>query len=188
MTAMSIKPDLSGLYEKLGVTPEGRTISELCRTGLPVRMPKSGGQSSAGGFSSEKMGVVMGTESRTMERAYFRLIDADADFLEFYEQAYRLRLTVTKKDGKKGSFDHIPDLFAIRQSWIGFIEIKTTSKLREKAAEQPTRFVCSAAGKWTSPAAEDALMPTGLGYRIVTEQDINPILVRNLNYLRDFVR
>lgn len=185
---MASKPDFRELYEKLGITAEGRAISELCRTGLPVRMPKSGRQSSAGGFSSEKMGVVMGTESRTMERAYFRLIDADADFLEFYEQAYRLRLSVTKKDGKKGSFDHVPDLFAIRRSWIGFIEIKTTAKLREKATDHPTRFVCSAAGEWTSPAAEDALATTGLGYRIVTERDINPILVRNLNYLRDFVR
>lgn len=134
------------------------------------------------------MGLVMGTESRTMERAYFRLIDADSEFLEFYEQAHRLRLSVTKKDGKKGSFDHIPDLFAIRQSWIGFIEIKTTDKLHEKAAVQPNRFVCSAGGKWTSPAAEAALANTGLGYRIVTEQDINPILVRNLNFLRDFQR
>lgn len=185
---MSPRADLRELYEKLGVTPQGRAISELCRTGLPLRMPRSGRQSSAGGFTSEKMGVVMGTESRTMERAYFRLIDGDADFLEFYEQAYRLRLTVTKKDGKRGSFDHIPDLFAIRRSWIGFIEIKTTAKLQEKAAEQPNRFICSADGKWTSPVAEDALANTGLGYRIVTDQDINPILVRNLNFLRDFVR
>lgn len=185
---MVSKPDLTELYENLGISAAGRAISELCRHGLPVRMPRSGRQTSAGGFSSEKMGVVMGTESRTMERAYFRLIDADADFLEFYEQAYRLRLSVTKKDGKKGSFDHVPDLFAVRNSWMGFIEIKTTQKLREKANDQPTRFVCSAAGRWTSPAAEDALRNTGLGYRIITEVDINPILVRNLNFLRDFVR
>lgn len=185
---MASKPDLTELYETLGISAAGRAISELCRHGLPVRMPKSGRQTSAGGFSSEKMGVVMGTESRTMERAYFRLIDADADFLEFYEQAYRLRLSVTKNDGKKGSFDHVPDLFAVRRSWIGFIEIKTVARLKEKAADQPTRFVCSADGQWISPAAEDALANTGLGYRIVTEQHINPILVRNLNYLRDFVR
>lgn len=185
---MAKKQDFAAHYAALNITPAGVAIAEICRNGLPVRTPWSGAQTSSGGFASKKMGLTLGFESRTLERAYFRLVENDDDVFEFYEQAYQLRLKVIRKDGRACSYTHVPDLFMIRRDWIGFVEIKDTEKLKAKAEEQPNRFVQREDGTWYSPAAEEALAGTGLGYRVVTDRDINPILVRNLNFLGDFRR
>ncbi len=186
--SVSNRENLQSLYQQLGITPEGTAIIEAIRIGEPVRAQTSGPQSSSGGFSSAKMGFVIGFESRTLEFAYLRGLECDKKVLEIYDQPYHLRLSVTRHDGQRCGYTHAPDFLVIAEAWIAFIEVKPTPELEEKATKQPDRFKQAKDGSWSSPAAEAALAGTGIQYRVITDRDINPILVRNLSFLSDFRR
>lgn len=185
---MSKRESLQSLYELLKITLEGVAIVERIRAGDPVRAQSSGAQSSAGGFASSKMGFVVGFESRTLEFAYVRTKEAAKDVLEIYDQPYHLRLRTARADGREATYTHVPDFLLIEKSAIAFVEVKPSYKLEEKASKDPRRFTKSAEGRWSSPAAEEALAGTGICYRVVSDREINPILVRNLSFLADFRR
>lgn len=180
------RPSFEDLYGRLDLSPEGRTIVEQVRSGQPVRNPKSGSQSSAGIFPSDLMGRTIRFESRTLELAYLKLNENRLDLLEYYEQPYQLRLKVRRKDGHAGLAMHTPDLLEISETQIAFVELKYEERLMKKAEEQPGRFQKRPDGGWWSPAAEEALAGTGIGYRVVTERQLNPILLRNITFLMDF--
>lgn len=185
---MNREPFPTSFYAGLGISAEGITIIERVRHGLPVRNTVSGGQTSAGCFMSEKMQVGIGVESRTLEMAYTKKLDFDDTVLEFYEQAHALRLKVRRADGQMCGFSHVPDFLVIRRTGVAFEELKPWSRLEEKAKSQPERFVLNERSAWYSPPAEAALAGTGIQYLIVTDRDINPVLIRNINFLADFRR
>lgn len=180
------RPSFEDLYCRMDLSPEGRAIVEQVRSSQPIRNPKSGSQSSAGIFPSGLMGRTIRFESRTLELAYLKLNENRPDLLEYYEQPYQLRLKVRRKDGHAGLVMHTPDLLEISENESAFIELKYEERLAKKAEEQPGRFQKRPDGAWWSPAAEEALVGTGIGYRLVTEKQINPILLKNINFLMDF--
>lgn len=185
---MSNKNDLQALYESLGLSPEGVAIVEAIRDGNPVRRQATGQQSSAGGFSSSKTGLVIGVESRTLEMAYVRTQEASSDVLEFYDQPYKLRLRTTRADGRSAIYTHTPDFLVIAKGSIAFVELKPEARLAEKASKDPRRFFKKKDQSWTSPAAEEALAGSGIAYRVVSDRDLNPFLIRNITFLSDFRR
>ena len=66
------------------------------------------------------------------------------------------------------------------------VECKSLQELVEDAAKDHPRFVHED-GKWRWPAAEYAAAEIGLGFRVFHSEDVNPLWVRNVQFLSDFL-
>jgi len=171
----------------LNLTAAGAEIVQGIRSGDPVRRPAPGGQNWAGGVYLDLMGFTAGVESRTLERAFYRLAPRHADLLEVFDQPYMLRRTVLRPDGSATPpADHVPDALCIRTTRVHFTECKPWARLLAIQEKYPDKYCLLDDGRWHSPAAERALEGTGIGYEVYTDRDVNPVLLRNVHFLRDF--
>lgn len=171
----------------LGLTVTGAAIVQRIRSGDPVRRPTPGGQNWAGGEYLDLMGFTASVESRTLERAFYRLAPRQEDLLEVFDQPYMLRRIVLRLDGSAmPPADHVPDALCIRKSRVHFTECKPWERLLTIQERYPDKYCLGDDGRWRSSASERALEGTGIGYEIYTDRDINPILLRNVHFLRDF--
>jgi hypothetical protein len=177
------------VWASLGLTEAGATVVNRIRSGDPVRRPRPGAQNWAGAEYLDLMGFTVGVESRTLERAFYRLTPRQSDLLEVFDQPYLLRWSVKRPDGKQlPPSDHVPDALCIRTTRVHFTECKPWARLLAIQEKYPDKYCLGDDGRWRSPAAERALEGTGIGYEIYTDRDINPVLLRNANFLRDYER
>lgn len=154
-----------------------------------MRRPAPGAQNWAGSEFLDLMGFAVGVESRTVERPFYRLVPRQVDVVEIYDQPYHLRLRVLRRDGKVlPPHDHTPDALCIRTNRVHFTECKPWERLVAIQEKYPDKYCLGKDGRWRSSAAERALEGTGIGYEIFTDRDINPTLLRNVNFLTDFER
>lgn len=70
---------------------------------------------------------------------------------------------------------------------MGWVECKPEETLRELHAGGSERFVPDCDGGWRCPPGEEFAAQYGLGFRVCSSKDFNWMLVRNLEFLSDYL-
>ena len=180
---------LAGLekyFKRHGVTKGGREIVLAALTGPPVRRVGGGGGNVIVRYASRKMGRVIQAESRTIELAFVELCEFDSE-VRFY-LCQPGKIFVRRKDSRGHTKGHwvTPDYLVLDGSGFALVECKPVSALRRDAAGVNPRFVRDASG-WRWPAAEEAAVGLGFGFRVFSSEKINPTWHRNTRFLEDFL-
>ncbi len=177
---------LHDLFESLAIPDSGRRIVEHIRTSPPVRATRGGPKNNCGYYSSGKMGLTIQFESSNYELAFIKGWEREVELLEYYDQCIQIKVTYLLKNGRNHAVFHTPDFLCIRNSKIGFVEVKTEAKMAELAEEQPRRYVKGEDGRWHSPPCEAWADEHGLGYWIQTDSLIDRTYIRNLDFLAQY--
>jgi putative transposase len=175
-------------YRKLGLKGEALELIKTIRTSEPVRLVTGWGKSIIGQYPSLKMGRSLQFESSRCELAFIHTMEHDDDVLEMWDQPFELRLTFLSKTGRRVSVPHVPDFFVCRREGAGFIECKTEGQMAQLVEEQPNRYCRGENGAWHCPAAEEAAKELGVTYAIVTTAKIDPVYIRNIEFLQHWLR
>ncbi len=138
------------------------------------------------------MGVIIQTESRTVEFAGAYLMEHDPAILEFWDQPPSITLRYLAKT-KSGQFRptgvlYTPDFFVISEEGAGWEEWKTEEDLRRLAEEMPNRYMLDEKGKWRCPPGEAIAEPLGLSFRVRSSVEIPEIFLRNLRFIAYYLR
>ena len=155
----------------------------------PSRRPSSGVANCSGAYPSQKMGMTIGFESRTLEYARAIRNETDADVLGYVSQLPALKISYKcQRTGRRISYLQRPDFLEIYESKFDIVECKPLSVLRLWQVDRPGFVHQDANGDWRCPAAEAACSELGLNYCLVCEQDLSPIRIKNLRLLTDYIQ
>ena len=173
-------------FKRAGLQQNAQGIIKNIRTSPPSRLVGSGyRQSNASGtFPSQKMGLKLQFESRTLEWPYLYLIEHDEDILEMYDQPPSIKIAYEVK-GTTITHLYTPDFFVLRKDGAGWVELKKATELHELAQKWPSRYVFTA-GKWTCPPGEAHAAQFGLTFTVVTDKDLPKVLIQNYGYLNSY--
>lgn len=183
----NLQLELDVLCRKHGVTDEGRRIIETIRQSDPERNVGSGAGNFSGRFPSVKSRFVQQWESKDGERKRLLEFEYDPNVLEYYAQPMAPKYEYVSKTGRKASGRPTIDFFVISQPFLGWEEFKPESKLIKLAEQNPIRYVRNEDGAWNEPPLVAAALQYGLGFRVATERSIPHVLVRNLDFLREYL-
>ena len=170
------------LLDSQGLTEFGKDLVRQARIDAPVRKVKPGRRHVCVRLPSRKMQRVIVCESRHVEYPFACHCEHDPDVLEFYAQPLRLSLTYVSGQ-RRVRVGYVPDFLVIRKAGAELVECKTEQELARLLHERPERWIRDSDGQPTSPPVLDALEGSGLPYRIVTPQDLNPTELRNADIL-----
>lgn len=175
--------------KKNEITDRARAIVQKIRKSPPARNVQSGRGNVPGRYCSKKMGLTIQWESHTLELAAIFLMEHDPDVLEFFDQpAPKIKLEYIAKSGKKTSFLHTADFFVIRENTAGWEEWKKSVDLPGLAEKMPNRYVQHSSGLWYCPPGQKFAEDYGLTYTVKTSDQVNPILIRNIDFLEDYMQ
>lgn len=180
--------ELLKLFMQQNIFLIGRKVVEHVRTSEPVRRVGGGTHNVATRFASLKMGRVIQAESHKGELPWIYQWEHDPDTAEFYDQPSQVKLTYRNGSGKNISHLSTPDFFLIQTRWMGWVECKPEKDLQESHRSGSERFVPDSNGGWRCPPGEAFAAQYGLGFKVLCDKDVNWILVRNLEYLSDYLR
>tara|TARA_R110001583_G_C5664901_1_gene409972 strand:- start:1459 stop:3969 length:2511 start_codon:yes stop_codon:yes gene_type:complete len=135
------------------------------------------------------MGQTIQAESLSIELPAIYKHEFDRSVLEFYDQpSESLFLEYRSKKGRKVKAKSTADFFVISDEFVGWEEWKPLETVIQLAEDKPERFVFDEAlGRYRSPPAEEYAGRFGLGFRVMTSQDISYRLTENFQYLKDFL-
>jgi len=171
---------------RIRLEPSTRTIIETIRSSPPSRMPRAKRGNVLVDYTSDKMGMVIKAESRTVEFAYLLQCEHDPDVLEIYDQPLSILLRYKDRRGRVQRIAHTPDYFVLRYASAGWVECKKENDLVELAETQPHRYQRDDTGQWRCPPAEAYAQALGLTYSVFSDADINWTLQANWHYLEDY--
>ncbi|MHB9100947.1 MAG: Mu transposase C-terminal domain-containing protein [Sulfuricella sp.] len=180
--------ELLHLYMQQNTPLAGRKAVETIRTSDPVRRVGGGTHNVAVRFASRKMGCVIQAESHKGELPAVYFWEHDPKTLEFYDQPSQVKLTYQNGAGKRVSHLSTPDYFLIQENWMGWVECKPEEKLRESIESGNRRYVPDGNGGWTCPPGEEFAAQFGLGFRVRSTRETNWMLIRNLEFLSDYLQ
>lgn len=180
--------ELQNLCESCGVSENGISWIKAIRNNPPARRVRSSKNSIPCRFPSIKMGQTIQAESHTVELSAIYLMEHDENVLEYWDQPNPpLDLNYFTAKGKTIRTPYTPDFLVISTNFVGFEEWKPKTKLVELVKTQSTRYVAEQQG-YRSPPVEVALAGTGLGYRIRTDAELNPVLISNLKFMSYYLK
>lgn len=179
--------DMLRLYIKQNIPLNGRKVVEHIRNSDPVRRVGGGTHNVTTRFASTKMGRVIQAESHKGELPLIYLHEHDPFTHEFYDQPSETKLSYKSSQGKKVTHRSTPDFFTIQEDWMGWEESKPEEKLQESFDSGSERFIPDGNGGWRCPPGEAFAAQFGLSFRVRSQKDINWILVRNLEFLSDYL-
>ncbi len=185
---MRKKKELTWLYDKLRLPPEGRRLVEHIRHSPPERATEGGRHNVHGSYPSKKMGCTIQFESNNCELGYVIQTEFDAEVREYYCQPHALKHIYLSKLGKKIAHYETTDYLEISEKGISFISCKKEAELLELSSENPSRYVRDESGKWRCPPGEEAASEYGLGFRVVSSAELNPCFLQNLEFLADYIQ
>ena len=174
--------ELEALLDRHDVPEAGRVLVRGAFTGDPARRVGGGSRNMVVRFASRKMGCVIQCESRTVERAFVGRCEHDPKIRLYLCQPCRLPIRVDGSDRRTRTVYVTVDYLVVHEDH-GFmlVECKPESELVNSA-----RFVCDG-GAWRYPALERAAAAPGLKVWVYSSEDINPVWLRNVDFLDDFV-
>jgi putative transposase len=160
------------------------------RSSEPVRSRRSRVGNWTGRYTSDKMGRTIQFESRTEEFPANVSYEHDKTVLEFYDQPSKIEMRYMSGGERPRplAFWHTPDFFILREDGAGWEEWKPQEKLFDLAKSMPNRYQRSEQGKWRCPPGESYAARYGLTYTVRTSDELNPLYLRNLNFLEDYLR
>ena len=179
-------PALERLFERHGVTTTGRRLVLEALRGEPVRRVGGGARNVVVRFASRKVGRVIQAESRTVELAFVYSCEHDANVFFYLCQPVELTVRIVDSRGRRRGIRHVPDFLVLDDTGFACVECKPATALEEDAARPSPRFVRDA-GRWRWPAAEEALAPHGIGHRMYSSDEVNPLWIRNIKFLSDYL-
>jgi putative transposase len=172
-------------HTALELSDEAVTVIEEIRSGDSVRKVGGGNKNVWGRYPSAKMGWTVQFESHTVELPAIYLMEHDTNVLEYYDQPSKIQLDYKSASGRAVGPVTTPDFFVLWRDRTGWEEWKTEADLRDLQSRSPNRWVLDESG-WHCPPGQARAEPLGLVYRLRSEDEINPIVVRNLRWLEDY--
>lgn len=180
--------ELLRLYVQQNIPLIGRKAVETIRASEPVRRVGGGTHNVASRFASRKMGCVIQAESHKGELAAVYSWEHDPKTFEFYDQPSTIKLSYINAAGKRVSHPSTPDYFLIQEEWMGWVECKPEEQLKASHESGNQRFVPDEKGGWRCPPGEEFAVQFGLGFKVRSTQEINWMLIRNLEFLSDYLQ
>lgn len=180
--------ELLRLYIQQDTPLTGRKAVETIRTSEPARRVGGGTHNVATRFASRKMGFVIQAESHKGELPAVYFWEHDPDTYEFYDQPSVIKLTYQNEGGKRITHLSTPDYFLIQESWMGWVECKPEEQLKASHESGNQRFIPDGNGGWRCPPGEEFAAQFGLGFKVRSTQETNWMLVRNLEFLSDYLQ
>ncbi|MFC9542983.1 TnsA endonuclease N-terminal domain-containing protein [Lysinibacillus sp. NPDC056959] len=181
-----MKKDLMKLFLELNIEENVVKKIECIRTSQPSRKVRSSGKNVSGFYPSEKMGVTIQFESRTLELAAIYEKEFDSNVVEYYDQPETFPIRYQNKGRNTGHY-YTPDFFVIEKEWIGYEEWKTEKELANLILKSPGRYCIDETGAFRCPPAEEYAKACGLSFRIRTSSEIDWTLQRNIRFLEDYL-
>ena len=139
-----------------------------------------------GKFASDKMGCTVQFESYTIEFPFLLQAVSSDEVFAVLDQPPQLKLHCQTTTGKRAAFFHTPDYALATRHGPKFVECKPAAKLRELEQKTPWRYR-RGDGRWCCPPGEVAAKEFGFGYEVVTDEDLNPQLTANVQFLLDYL-
>ena len=169
-----------------GVTDVGIEWFEQARM-APARNVKGGRGNMRSEFWSSKMGMSIQTESFHIERVAALGLEYDPRVIGYLDQPPPLN-AIYRKDGKAiGRRPRILDyVFVLHTGATWVIECKPENKLKEEFKKRPHLYARNAAGVPQYLPVLETLSEFGIHHRVVTPNDVDAKLVRNMELLRAF--
>ena len=178
--------ELEGLFERHGLSPSARaSVLEMVQ-GDPVRRVGGGRSNAVLRYASRKMRRVIQAESRTVEGAFVQRCEFDPEVVLYLCQPRTLTVRIVDARGRKRWMHTVVDFLVLNKDGFFLVECKSADELRRDSERPHPRFVCEE-GCWRWPAAEEAAQALGLGFILFTSEDVNPIFLRNLRFLADYL-
>lgn len=175
------------LFMQQDIPLTGRKIVETIRASDPVRRVGGGTHNVITRFASKKMGCVIQAESHKGELPALYEWEHDPNTHEFYDQPSQVKLAYRASNGKQVSHLSTPDFFVIQEQWIGWVECKPEEELRKNHEAGSERYLPDGNGGWRCPPGEVFASQFGLGFQVRSDKDTNWMLVRNLEFLSDYL-
>lgn len=169
------------------LTEQARHVIHHVRSSEPTRRVQSGTHNVACRFASRKMGMVVQAESHKNELPAVIGWEHDAQTYEFYDQPSKVKLRYTGRNGRAVCHMATPDFFLLQEGFTGWVECKTEEWLQNRAAEGATLYVWEGNGVWRCPAGEEYAASVGLGFQVRSSAATNWVMVRNLEFLSDYL-
>ncbi|MFC5591559.1 Mu transposase C-terminal domain-containing protein [Sporosarcina soli] len=181
-----MKKDLMRLFLELNIGEDAIKKIECIRSSQPARKVRSSRKNVSGCYPSQKMGVTIQFESRTLELAAIYEKEFDSTVIEYYDQPEIFLIRYQNKGRNIGHY-YTPDFFVIQKDWIGYEEWKSEKELSNLVLKYPNRYIMDEAGAFRCPPAEEYAKACGLSFRIRTSDEIDWILQRNIRFLEDYL-
>jgi putative transposase len=172
----------------LGLRPQTLAAIGRIRSSPPARRVQNRAGNLISFYPSLKMGHTVQAESGTVELPAIYVYEHDPEVLEFWDQPPSFLLRYRTSTGKPVGVSHTPDFFVIRKQEAGWEEWNPEAKLAKLSREKPNRYVRLDDGRWRCPPGEEYAAAFGLFYRLRSSEELNPLLVRNLVFLGDYLR
>ncbi|OIQ97596.1 integrase core domain protein [mine drainage metagenome] len=165
----------------------GRRVVETIRDSDPVRRVGGGFDNVVTRYASLKMGCVIQAESHKGELPALYEWEHDPDTHEFYDQPSSVKLAYRNGSGRRVSHLSTPDYFLIQEHWMGWVECKPEEELRKSHDSGSERYVPGGETGWRCPPGEAFAAQFGLGFQVRSTKETNWIVVRNLEFLSDYL-
>ena len=177
------------ICQSKGVTDKGLAIVEDIISNPPARRvrTRSMGPNTTARFPSRKMGESIQAESGSLEWASVYLKECDSAVSGYWDQPYH-KVDLRYRSGKRTArVQSTLDFFVISEDFIGYEECKPVSELEELARKTPGRYRWNQElDRFEIPPLAAYLEGTGLGYRVISDREINSICADNLVHLYDY--
>lgn len=184
---MLTNEQLLHLFINQNIPLTGRKVVERIRTSEPVRRVGGGTHNVVTRFASQKMGCVIQAESHKGELPNLYCWEHDPATHEFYDQPSQVKLSYQSASGKKTTHLSTPDFFLIQDTWMGWVECKPLAELQKSYHSGCDRYITDGHGSWRCPPGEAFAAQYGLGFQVLSNEDTNWMLVRNLEFLSDYL-
>ncbi len=165
-----------------------RQLIAAIRASEPVRSRQSRVGNWTGRYASDKMRRTIQFESRTPEFPAIVTYEYNEKVREFFDQPSKIEMRYVAKSGRPVAFWHTPDFFVLYDDGAVWEEWKPEEKLIELAESMPNRYQRDEQGHWRCTPGEEYADRYGLAYKVRSTADLNPVYVRNLQYLEDYLR
>lgn len=135
-----------------------------------------------------KMGLVMQSESRTVERKAILSYMFNPDVLGYLDNPFALDLIYRTSTGKRIRHPYVvDDIVFYRSTGPALEEWKDDSAVGTLLEKNPGRYCMSEDGKLRSLPAEIAAKSLGLPYRIRLGSELSDVAYRNYDFLRSYL-
>lgn len=178
--------ELTKLFLELNIGENTIQKIDSIRNSQPSRKVRSSGKNVSGSYPSQKMGVTIQFESRTLELAAIYEKEFDSNVIEYFDQPETFPIRYQNK-GRNIGHHYTPDFFVIEKDWIGFEEWKTKKELSSLILKYPNRYCIDEAGAFRCLPAEEYAKTCGLSFRVRTSDEIDWTLQRNIRFLEDYL-
>ncbi len=161
----------------------------LCtiRESAPTRAVQNQRSNVRGRFASRKMSQTLAFESE-LELSAMWTCEYDDEVLEFWEQPCEVILRYTLPSGRHGGHRYRPDLCVLRRDGIVMVECKYVNTLQDLVAKQPHLYSIDRNGSYRITPAEEAFEAVNIPFRILTDQELDPTYLRNIEFIADYLR